>query len=379
MRNRIQYAGFYRKWPIALAACIMLPACIPEPEVVTAAPPLVPAIRIADASALTERVFPGRARAGQQVNLSFRVTGPLVELPVNVGDKVSAGDVVARIDPEDYINTLGSVTGQLEQAQAASTRAEADFRRVQNVYNEDPGATSESDLDLKRSLRDASSARVKSMTSAVKIAQDKVNYTSLQAPFSGEVVATYVENFETVLPKQPVLRLLDPSSIEFVINVPENLISHAAHVREVSVSFEALPGLDVPATIKEIGREASSATRTYPVTLLMTQPEGAEILPGMAGTASVNALLPAAARDSGINIPATAVFSQDDPKKSYVWIIDPTSKALVSREVETGNLTETGLLIRSGLKPGDWLVTKGVHSITEGQLVRILDLSGEGA
>jgi RND family efflux transporter MFP subunit len=217
------------------------------------------------------------------------------------------------------------------------------------------------------------------MTSAVKIAQDKVNYTSLQAPFSGEVVATYVENFETVLPKQPVLRLLDPSSIEFVINVPENLISHAAHVREVSVSFEALPGVDVPATIKEIGREASSATRTYPVTLLMTQPEGAEILPGMAGTASVNALLPAAARDSGINIPATAVFSQDDPKKSYVWIIDPTSKALVSREVETGNLTETGLLIRSGLKPGDWLVTKGVHSITEGQLVRILDLSGEGA
>ncbi len=365
-----------RALALSLVAALLLTGCIPEPESKPPPPALVPAIRIADASALTELAMPGRARAGQEVNLSFRVTGPLVELPVSVGDEVAAGDVVARIDPQDYVNALGTVRGQLEQAQAAATRAEADFRRLQNVYDEDPGATSQSALDLVRAVRDASRATVRSMTSAVNIARDKVNYTSLQAPFAGVVVETYVENFETVLPKQLVLRLLDPSSIEFVIAVPENLISYAPYVQEVTVSFDALPGVQIPATISEIGREASAATRTYPVTLTMNQPEDAEILPGMAGTARITSLLPKEARETGLEIPATAVFAHDDPTKSYVWVIEPESNTLVRREVQTGRLTSQGVLIRSGISAGDWIVVKGVHSVTEGETVRILDVSG---
>jgi RND family efflux transporter MFP subunit len=365
-----------RSWGLVPIACLTLAACVPEPEIQETVPALVPAMRIADVSALTERSMPGRARAGQEVNLSFRVTGPLVDLPVNVGDQVAAGDVVARVDPEDYISALGAVSGQLETAQALATRAAGDFKRIQNVHKEDPGATSETAMGLARAARDASAASVKTMTSAVKIAQRKVNYTSLQAPFAGVVVATYVENFETVLPKQTILRLLDPSSIEFVVAVPENVISYTSYVKDISVSFDALPGVVVPAKIKEIGREASAATRTYPVTLVMSQPDGAEILPGMAGAAKVTALLPRDARETGIEIPATAVFTLADSRKSYVWIIDETSKTLSSREVEVGRLTSQGVLIRTGIAPGDWIVIKGVHSVSEGDTVRIMDLSG---
>lgn len=364
---------------LPIAATAVLTACIPEPEQIELPPALVPAIRIADANALTERDLPGRARAGQEVNLSFRVTGPLIELPVSVGDEVKEGDIVARVDPEDYVNALGTVDGQLSQARAVATRAAADFNRIQNVYNEDPGATSKSALDLARSARDASGAAVRSMESALRIAQDKVQYTSLAAPFGGVVVETYVENFETVLPKQPILRLLDPSSIEFVVSVPENLISHARYVQDVAVTFDALPGIVVPAQIAEIGREASAATRTYPVTLVMQQPENAEILPGMAGSARISAMLPAGTREAGTEIPATAVFTKGDPSKSYVWVIDTSNNILVSREVDPGRLTATGLLIRSGLVAGDWVVIKGVNSVQEGESVRILDMSGEGA
>jgi membrane fusion protein, multidrug efflux system len=363
---------------LPVAAVVMLTGCIPEPEQVDLPPALVPSIRIAGADALTERNLPGRARAGQEVNLSFRVTGPLIELPVSVGDQVAEGEVVARIDPADYVNALGSVDGQLMQANAIATRAEADFKRIQNVYNEDAGATSKSALDLARSARDASAAAVQSMESALKIAQDKVYYTSLAAPFGGVVVETYVENFETVLPKQPILRLLDPSSIEFVVSVPENMISYARYVQDISVVFDALPGVTVAAEIKEIGREASSATRTYPVTLVMSQPENAEILPGMAGSAKVQSMLPEDAREAGIEVPATAVFTRDDPSKSYVWVIDKGTNTLASREVDPGRLTGKGLLIRSGLAAGDWIVIKGVNSVSEGEEVRILDMSGEG-
>jgi RND family efflux transporter MFP subunit len=364
---------------VMLISVTLLVACAPEP-VEEPKLPLVPAIQVADPESLSERLFPGRARAGQEVNLSFRVSGPLIELPFNVGDEVKAGDVVARIDPQDYINALDAATGSLEKAQAKARQAAADYGRILNVFKEDPGATSETAIDLTRAARDSSQAAVRTMRSAVQTAEDKVSYTSLRAPFDGVVVETFAENFETVIAKEPVLRLLDPSSIEFLISVPENLIGFAPLVEEVSVTFDALPGVTVPARIKEIGKEASRATRTYPVKLVMEQPEGTEILPGMAGSARVAARLPENDAAAGsIQVPATAIFAQQDPEKSYVWVIDEATKALQRREVEVGRLTDYGVVIRSGLTAGEWVVTRGVHSVREGQAVRIMDLSDRGA
>ena len=369
--------AFYRSaFPVVVVATALLAGCakeLPPPP----PPPLVPAIRVAEPGEFTTTPFPGRAKAGQEVNLSFRVSGPLLEFPVNVGDQVAAGQLLAQMDPQDYISALGTVTGQLDSAKAAAKRAEADFRRINNVFKEDPGATSETALDLARAGRDTSRATVSSLTSAVKTAQAKLDYTSLQAPFSGVVVATYVENFETVVAKQPILRLLDPSSIEFVISVPENLIGYVPHVDNVVVTFDAMPGVEVPAKIKEVGREASQATRTYPVTLVMSQPEGIQILAGMAGSAMVSARLPEDSALTGIEIPAPAVFSGEDPSRSYVWVIDEASKTLQRREVTVGRLSNTGILIQSGLTAGDWVVVRGANSVSEGQEVRIADYSGK--
>lgn len=364
------------RWSVCFFIGLLLFSCSSEPQP-EAPPPLVPAIRIADAEELSVRTFPGKAKAGKEVNLSFRVTGPLIELPADVGDKVKEGDIVARIDPQDYITALGTVTGQLDRAKAGAVRAKGDFRRIQNVFKEDPGATSESAVDLARASRDSSSATVRSLSSAVETAQDKVRYTSLKAPFSGVVVSTYVENFETVIAKQPILRLLDPASIEFVISIPENLINYAPYVESVMVTFDALPGVEIVATISEIGKEASSATRTYPVTLLMEQPDKAEILPGMAGSAKVSAMLPEGARNAGLQLPASAIFTEEDPTKTYVWVIDEATTTLKRREVNTGQLTEYGLLILSGISPGEMVAVKGVHSVDEGQKIRILDISGK--
>lgn len=357
-----------------LATALLVGAC--EKEV--AAPPAprnVFAMRVADASGLSERGFPGRARAGQEVNQSFRVSGPLIELPVNVGDEAKEGDVVARIDPQNYVTNLRGLEGQLQNQQANLTRAQADLRRIESVFKEDPGATSQTAVDRARQLRDSASAGVRSLQAGVQNARDQLSYTELKAPFSGVVVETYVENYETVVARQPILRLLDPSSIEFVINVPENLIGLAPYVTEVAVAFDALEGIKVPAEISEIGREASQATRTYPVTLKMAQLEDAEILPGMAGTATVVARPPEGTSLVGMQIPLTAVFTGDDMSKSYVWIVDQTTNTLSRREVELGDLAQFGVLVTSGLESGEWIVTKGVNTLAEGEEIRILDPS----
>jgi RND family efflux transporter MFP subunit len=155
------------------------------------------------------------------------------------------------------------------------------------------------------------------------------------------------------------------------LSIPENLIGYADFVTNVSVSFDALPGVEVPGTISEIGSEASHATRTYPLTIAMQQPDGAQILPGMAGQARLQAQLPETV-DSGVHVPPTALFAGIDTEHSYVWIIE--NSLVTRREVQTGALTTTGVLITGGLSPGELVVAAGVSALAEGQSVRVIDV-----
>ena len=109
--------------------------------------------------------------------------------------------------------------------------------------------------------------------------------------------------------KQPIVRLVDSSRIEMVVDVPETLISYARLVGDVEVIFDPFPDLVIPAKIKEIGSKPTETTRTYPVTLIMDQPEGVVILPGMAGKASPKGPPPPEVAEAGLIVPDTAVFT----------------------------------------------------------------------
>lgn len=350
---------------LLIAACEEAPAPVP--------PKPVRAIQVSDASDLAEGVFPGRARAGLEVNLSFRVSGKLLQLPVAVGDQVKVGARVAALDPQDFQQQLNTAQSTQQAAKAEFRRAETDYNRLLKVQQEDAGATSQRAVDLALSIRDQARAAAAALGATVQTARDRLGYTELEAPFSGEVVETYVENFQTVVASQAILRLLDSSSIEMTVSIPENAIGYAGYVTRVSIAFDALPGIEVAASIKEIGSEASQATRTYPLTLVMAQPEGGKILPGMAGKATIQVRLPESAGKTGISIPASAAFAGSDIKVTNVWVVDTATSTLSRREVEPGEPTTSGLLIKSGLQAGEWIVTAGTHSLTEGQVVKIVD------
>jgi RND family efflux transporter MFP subunit len=333
----------------------------------------VKAMKVRDVARFHQRSFPGRAKATQEVDLAFRVAGPLITLPVDIGSEVKAGDVVARIDPRDFEVNLRNVQGQQDQAGATLKRAQADYDRLQRVFKEDPGATSERAIDRAREQRDSARASIKSLQASVAAANDQLSYTHLKAPFDGTVVAKYVENFEDVRAKQAIVRVVDSSRIEMVVNIPENLISLVPEVEKIVVAFDAFPDLQIPAEIKEIGTEASATTRTYPVTLIMDQPDNATILSGMAGKASGEPPEARRAADASVEIPVAATFSASESDKSYVWIIDEQAKTVTKREVTTGDLTDHGIRVTEGLQPGEWIATAGVHYLREGQQVSILE------
>jgi len=346
---------------VLTALCLVLAGCAEEIELETP-PQRVKAMRVADAGSLSARRLPGRASPGQEANLSFRVPGQLEEFPLGVGDRVEASQLVARLDARDYESRLLAARGEYQTAQANFERAEALVK--ENVL-------APLVRDQRRSVADTAEG-------ALQLAEKAVADTRILAPFDGTVAATYVENFETIVAKQTILRLVDTTQVEFIVSVPESLIGYAPRVTRVEVSFDAFPGVKVPAQIKEIGREATQATRTYPVTLVMEQPEGVEILSGMAGEARIEVDLPEGDRQLGISIPATALFTGADSNLSYVWVIDPETRTLARRAVETGDLSEFGVLLRSGLESGEQIVVAGVSLLEEGQEVLPLDDGVDG-
>jgi RND family efflux transporter MFP subunit len=342
-----------------LAAALCVAGCGGEPPPREIVRP-VRAMQIAEAGALQERWFPGRATATQEANIAFEVSGRIVQRPVLVGDRVTEGQLLAKLDPRDFQNAL-------DQARAAAARARAFRDRI--VEAAKTGAVSRQEVD------DAE-AGLRIAQAEVQIRQKALDDSELYAPFDGTVSAILVENFENVLAKQVIMRLLDTSKIEMTVNIPEMVISNVPFVREIRVQYDAFPGRDFPAQIKEVSNEASESTRTFAVNLIMDQPEDVEILPGMAGRATGRVELPGGIEETGFEVSAAAVFSRDN-QKTYVWIVDPDAGHVSRREVEVARVTPRGLVVK-GVKPGEWVAIAGANVLQEGQKVRILEQGGGG-
>lgn len=356
---------------LVVASLLLFTGCSQEEGEAEATRP-VKAMQVNSPDLIRSRPFPGVIRAEDRVNLSFRVSGPLIELSVDVGDRVEEGTVLARIDPRDFEINLKEAKGKLERSIAAKDFAESDFTRAERIQKRDPGAISQSMVEKKREERNSLRAEVRSLRAQVASSKDQLNYTYLRAPYAGVIVAKFVDNFQFVRAEQPVVRMVDTSTVEMVVDIPEHLISYIPNVKEIVVKIDVLPEREFPATVKEIGAEANATTRTFPVTLLMNQPPDVELFAGMSGEAKFIGKIESDKEPTAITIPSQSLFTDENGTKSFVWVIDEESNQAIKREVVVDRITNSGVRLRSGLKSGEWIATAGVYHLKEGQKVRIL-------
>jgi RND family efflux transporter MFP subunit len=330
-------------------------ACSEEPVPDPIRP--VRAMQVEGVAGWQSRWFPGQAKATQEVNLAFEVPGKVVER-VDVGVELKQGEVLARLDPRDFQNRLAAATATQEQSRAYLARI---TKAVET------GAVSRQDYDDAKARYDVAQAEV-------RIRAKDLEDATIRAPFDGEVSATFVENHQNVQAKQRILRLLDTRRVEMVIHIPESMINNSPYVRDLVVRFDAAPGIEIPADVKEVSSEASATTRTYPVTLIFDPPEGVEIKAGMAGEGTAKRLELPEANQEGVEIPVAAVFSEEGAtsQQSYVWRIEEASMTVSRHPVEELGFSRGGVLV-GGLDEGTWIATAGVHYLREGQKVRFLD------
>ncbi len=306
--------------------------------------------------------FPATVRAARRAILSFKVSGPLVALPVEEGQHVNKGDLIAQIDKRDFQIAV-------QQALASYREAEQQFRRYKELYVKKQ--VSKADYDRYRAARDVAKAKLED-------AQNALRDTTLRAPFAGVIAKRFVENFQKVKAKEPIVSLQDISKIEVLVDVPELVMAAIKQkgAGNVVARFDSIPGKQFPLRLKEYSTEADPATQTYQVVFVMDQPAEANILPGM--TASVTATDAASSSDAYILIPAIAVL--DAPgNHPYVWVYDAKAGVVHRREVKIGRLEgSSSIQILSGLKPGDTIVVAGVTKLREGMKVRPWEKQREG-
>lgn len=333
---------------------LLLGGCAEEPPPQGEIVRPVKAMKVADFADFSGRTFPGQAKATQEVDLAFDVAGTLAQRPVNIGDMVDEGALIAQLDQRRFL-------AELKAAEAQLTKDKANFERAEELVKKDfISKTQYDELEAKVAISEAN----------LDLAQKALADSVIKAPFAGVIANLFVENYTAVKPKQPVARLLDATQIEFVINIPEQFISLASQVRDIRVRFDAFAELEIPAEIKEIGSEATQTTRTYPVTLIMDQPDGVQILPGMAGIATGGGV--EGVGGGNVEVPVTAVFSPEGSGESFVWVIDSESMTVSRRPVVVESLANTGVSLSKGLDVGEWIATAGVHYLEDGQQVRIL-------
>jgi multidrug efflux system membrane fusion protein len=307
------------------------------------------------------RSFPGSVQATDQVDLSFRVDGPLITFPINEGDLVKKGQVLARIDPRDY-------RIRLDAARAHMERTDADFRRYAALYEKD--AVSKAQLDQARAARDVARADLDDAEAALAD-------TSLRAPFSARVGETFVENFQDVVAKEAILSLVNITSVDVLVDIPENLIARFRGTQDgirLTVTFDAAPGRAFDAKVKEVAAQADPKTQTFRITITLPQPEGINALPGMTAGVTRHA---AAGEAQPIAVPAVAVFA-DESGRSFVWVVDPGGNTVGRRSVETGDLTGTDSVeIAAGLSAGEVIAISAASRLRDGMEIKpVEEVSG---
>ena len=346
---------------LLLPLCLLMLApfitsCDSEPAVIEEPVRPIAAIKVGEVQEISGRKFPGRAKATQEADLAFDVGGKLIERPVNIGDVVKKGDVIARLNPREFKARVKSTEAELEKVKKNLERGK---KLVEKSF------ISEVDYDRLVAAVDKSEAEL-------DLAEKALSDSVMEAPFDGHIANLYVENYQAVVSKETIARLLDTTQIEMVIQLPENLISKVSYMEDIRVTFDAFPDVALTATVEEVSNEASQTTRTYPVTLIMQQVDGVVILPGMAGNASGTLVMPGTSDEvEKLVVPVQAVFTPDTEKQDHVWVIDEKSGNVQLRAVKTGQLVRSGIQVIDGIQAGEWIAIAGVHTLREGQKVRI--------
>lgn len=296
-----------------------------------------------------------------EASLGFRVAGKVIGRDVDVGAVLSAGQLIARLDPTDYRLAVENARAALGSADADYARAKADFDRYMNLRSST--AFMAQTLDQRQSTSSIALARVEQARSQLTTAENNLAYTELHADGPGIVTAVQAEVGQVLAQGQTVVRVARTDEIEILVGVPEHRLKAVREAADASYELWSDPSRRFAAHLRELSPSADPVTRTYPARFSVV--EKPDFI-GLGMTATLAFSRPD--RQSLAEVPLGAIFQQG--KEPAVWIVDKASGAVTLRPVTVGRWRDDTALISSGVKDGELIATAGVHKLESGQKVK---------
>lgn len=295
-----------------------------------------------------------------KTDLAFRVLGRLTSRPFYVGDLVSAGQIVATTDATALELAVRAAKASFAQAEAQLATTQATEERQRKLISTD--ATTKQTVDNAEQARAGAEASVASAQANLVKAKEQLSYAQLKADFAGVVTAVSADVGQVVSPGQNVLTVARPDIREAVVDIGEDFPLPLQVGMPFSVALQLLPSVQVEGKLREIAPQADSVTRLRRVRIALTNPpEGFRL----GATVTVK---PGSALASNLHVPASAVLAQDGA--NFVWVVDQPADTVSLHKVDLA-VEPAGARIIAGLDSGARIVTAGVHSLKQGQKVRI--------
>ncbi|MGJ4930087.1 efflux RND transporter periplasmic adaptor subunit [Bradyrhizobium sp. HKCCYLS2038] len=344
---------------ICAATGLLLAAC--DQKTAATAPP-VRSVRT-EVVKLSERrqsiTLTGDVQARVLADLSFRVSGRVTERLVEVGAHVTAGQLLARIDPAEQQADLDSAEAAVAAAQSQVKVATSNFGRQQTLITS--GFTTRAAFDQAQETLRAAEGSLEAAKAQRDTAKDALGFTELRADADGTITARNIEVGQVAQAAQSVFTLAHDGNRDAVIDVYEAALSLKFDDTKVALALLSDPSVTAKGTVREVSPTIDAKSGTVRVKIAIENPPP-EMTLGSAVSAT-GFIKP----EQRIVLPWSALNA--DGKTPAVWLVDPTSKTVTLEPIKIEDYETGAIVVSVGLKPGDRVVTEGGKLLSVGQQI----------
>lgn len=296
--------------------------------------------------------YPGMLKAATDVKLSFRVAGPIHKVWVEEGQHVKKGTLLAQLDPRDY-------TLQYEAAEARYKQVMGETERIMELYK--TRSVSENEYDKAVAARKEAGALYHAR-------QNALEDTRLKAPFDGYIQKKYFNSDELVNTGTPVLSMINDQYLEVETAIPAADFIHRRDFREYRMKADLYPDTLFALELLEINRQAN-VNQLFQARFRLKKGKEVPLAPGMSAGVTIR-YRPGTEKLS--LLPVSALLQEEG--RSYVWRVESAERKTVRKiPVNVQQVTKEGTaVVHGGLQAGDTVVSAGVHTLKEGQEIRVL-------
>jgi len=315
--------------------------------------PLVKTVTLKDSLFTHYIEIQGNVETKENIVISPEYSGILTQVYVKAGQKVSKGQLLARIDD-------GGMSSQLAQAETQLALARTTFERQKNLWDQKIGSEIQF-LQAKTSLE--------SQQKVVSQIKSQLNKTNVTAPFSGTIDEVITEKGKVVAPGMNLFRIVNLNNMYVTANVPENYISQLKVGAVVEVYLNSL-GKTYQGKVRQVGNYINPNNRTFGIEIALPNPDNL-LRPNQVAVLKIEDYK----NPKALLLPENIIQENAEGKKIVYTVANVDSKnnaKAVQKTVELGYTTGAFVEIKSGLEPGEMVVTDGAKSLKDGITVEVI-------